>query len=80
MDKPKLREILEKVYSCEVESDAKDKKRILNQAEAEINALYSPLTEEEIEKVIDKTNGDMRFRKNCPASSKQLALALYPHL
>jgi hypothetical protein len=55
MDKPKLREILEKVYSCEVESDAKDKKRILNQAEAEINAIYSPLSVEEIAEVIQNT-------------------------
>jgi len=37
MEKSKtVREVLEKVYSCEVESDAKDKERILAQAEAEI--------------------------------------------
>ena len=40
MDNPTVREVLEKVYSCEVESDSKDKERILAQAESALDALY----------------------------------------
>ena len=58
MNNPTVREVLEKVYSCEVESDSKDKERILAQAESALDALYKErslglLPEEDIKVLLE---------------------------
>ena len=52
----KLREILAKVYSCDVRSDKQDKDKIINQALSQIHSLYLEKLEEILPKELTQFN------------------------
>ena len=98
MDKPKtVREILENLHgdiinSKAIESDTEYEKAtdiLIAQAEAEINAIYSPLSVEEIIKIMKTVPHALSFDATLAGKPPEidwdweyanLAHALYPHL
>ena len=84
MDKPKLRAVLIKVRNAgnphdnivQPEFDERENE-IIAQAEAEILALFKPMTEGELEDWLIEKDGDLFVSI---ADCKDIAHALYPHL
>ena len=81
-----VREVLEKHFcgwkdNYHLEKNRQGTDMIIAQAEAEINAMYSPMSEEEIEsEIIDYYNEWLSTTDEITVCFKKLAHALYPHL